>query len=80
MEYKNKVLLRREKSRNSNFNFTTTARYDFKGLEPQRTSTSFFVFIYSTFSLQGIRKIKFTHMKIPNFCYKAQFLSIVRVK
>lgn len=29
MEYKNKkVLLRREKSRNSNFNFTTTVRYD----------------------------------------------------
>lgn len=45
MEYKNKkVLLRREKSRNSNFNFTTTARYDFKGLETQRTSTSFFRF------------------------------------
>lgn len=40
MEYKNKkVFLRREKSRNSNFNFTTTARYDFKGLDPQRTST-----------------------------------------
>lgn len=45
MEYKNtKVLLRREKSCNSNFNFTTTVRYDFKGLEPQCTLTSFFRF------------------------------------
>lgn len=41
---------------------------------------NFFVFIYSTFSLQGIRKIKFNGMKTPNFCDKAQILSIVRVK
>lgn len=40
----------------------------------------FSVFIYSTLSLQGIRKIKFTGMKTPNCCDKAQILSMVRVK